>query len=167
MVIRRKRYGKKFKESILKKVMTGDKTLAELSREYGFAASSYYKWVQAYHRKAENYMEKKRLQKWTIAEKLEAIKDTASMTPEEKSAWCRKNGTYIQQIKKWENEIINGYGKESKESKKEKQKELNKLNAEIKSLKKDLNRKNSALAETTARLVLIKKWEAFLAEKEE
>lgn len=112
-------------------------------------------------------MKKKARQKRTISEKLNAIKVTASMTPEATAAWCREQGIYVHEIAEWENEISNGISDFSKSTPSDLKHEMDMLKAENKALKKDLRRKDRALAETTARLVLKKKLEDFLGEAEE
>ena len=112
-------------------------------------------------------MKNKQSQTWKISDKLNAIKITASMSDEEKSKWCRENGTYVHKIDEWESEIVKGNTAVSNAQKRKDRHDLNALKAEIKSLKKDLNRKDRALAETAARLILKKKLEEFLGEEEE
>ncbi len=104
--------------------------------------------------------------RWSLSEKLEAIKATASLTPEQKAAWCRQHGIYVHTIAEWEKEIVNGSIQSSHESVEQKL-ELAALKRENEILKKDLRRKDQALAETTARLVLKKKLSELLGEDEE
>ena len=154
----------------MKKVLTGDRTLASLCREHGFGTSSYYYWLKQEREQAGLQMKNSGSKDWNMVEKLNAIKATGSMTPEEKAAWCRANGTYVQEIENWEKEItkiIEGNRPLSKEEKRAERRELAKLKAENKALKRDLNRKDKALAETAARLVLKKRLEDFLSGEEE
>ena len=69
-------------------------------------------------------------------------------------AYCRKHGLYSFQLDEWKKEFLNSDSgsKKSKESS-----EIYGLKAENNSLKKNLLRKDRALAETTALLVLKKK----------
>ena len=164
---RSKHYSRSFKKSILKKVLTGDRTLVSLCREHGFAASTYYYWLKQEQSQAGFKMNNKRKKEWSMVEKLNAIKATGSMSAEEKAAWCRSNGTYVQEIENWEKAIIERNTPPSKAEKKAERRELAKLKNEVKALKRDLNRKDKALAETAARLVLKKRLEDFLAGEEE
>ena len=66
-----------------------------------------------------------------------------------------------------EKDIISSLSGSSSAEKRAERHALNKLKAENNSLKKDLNRKDKALAETAARLILKKKLEEFLGEDEE
>ena len=98
---KQKQYSQSFKKSILKKVLTGDRTLASLCREYGFSPSTYYYWVKQEIERSGCQMKNSKSQEWTITEKLNAIKTTASMSGEEKAKWCRENGTYVHKIEQW------------------------------------------------------------------
>lgn len=87
------------------------------------------------------------------------------MDEAQRSAWCRENGVYPTELHQWkdnataalseapEERITAQQGRESKKR--------------IKELERDLRRKDRALAETTALLVLSKKFEAILQRDEE
>lgn len=158
-------YTQKFKDTILKKGLNGNRTVASLCREYGISASSYYKWLKDKQNKGKK---EKRPQDWTISERLTAIKETAKMSSIEKSAWCRKNGVYTHQIENWEQEIVSHKGKKVKTEEEKKMEWENKqLKLENKKLKAELRRKEKALAETAALYVLKKKLEEHFSEEEE
>jgi hypothetical protein len=70
---------------------------------------------------------------------------------------CRIDGVFPHHVKEWKQQFITG-SVMSSESKK--QVTVRNLRNEIKALNKDLNRKNKALAETAALLVLKKKVDA-------
>jgi hypothetical protein len=70
---------------------------------------------------------------------------------------------FIDQIKLWKQQCIQGFQRNEQQTKTIKQ-QVKEDKAEIKSLKKDLRYKEKALAETTALLVLRKKLKAFYGE---
>ena len=72
----------------------------------------------------------------------------------------------VEQIKRWKKECLEGF-KTSKEQEKLALKQAKTDQRKIKDLEKDLRRKNAALAETTALLVLRKKLNALWEEKSE
>ena len=84
-------------------------------------------------------------------------------------AACRQRGLYPEQVSHWRQVAQNANAKPVRTM--AEQKDLEKLHAqdqrEIKALKKELQRKEKALAEAAALLVLRKKWEAFCSEDEE
>jgi len=96
----------------------------------------------------------KRPQDWNAQERLEMVIACDSLDDEAISTLCRKKGIYLHHVKQWKNDFINGSAGESNTPK---QPDNKSLKSEIKSLKKQLNRKDKALAETAALLVLQKK----------
>lgn len=168
-------YSPVLKDSILQKVLSEDKPVAEMSKEHGVAIGTIYSWLRQERQKAGESMSKKKKKKrsqsstpqqWSIADRLNAIKATAGLSPEDSATWCRKHGIYMHQIEQWEQEILKGTATESPRDA-EYRREMAELRLANKRLAKDLNRKEKALAETTARLVLKKKLEEFLGEDEE
>jgi len=95
-------------------------------------------------------MKERRPQDWTAEEKLNAILEYEKLNDEERGKYLRERGLHSIHIERWKEEII----KELKSSK------LNKKDLrdkKIKELEKELRRKDKALAETAALLVLKKK----------
>jgi hypothetical protein len=95
----------------------------------------------------------KRPQDWNAAEKFQAIIDCAPLDDEAISAYCRQQGLYAHHIKQWQHKFIQSQSGQ-------KRGQLNVLRAENKQLKSELNRKEKALAETAALLVMKKKAQA-------
>lgn len=96
----------------------------------------------------------KRPQDWRAEERLNALIETAALGQEEKAAWCRQKGLYSHHLDQWRKDMVAGKGMgESAKSRTE----TRQLRAAIKSLNKELRRKDKALAETAALLVLKKK----------
>jgi len=96
---------------------------------------------------------------WTAENKLAIIIETGPLTESELAKYCRENGLYPEQIKAWKDEFVLGV-QTKKVSNKASIKEAQADKREIKSLKKELRRKEKALAETAALLVLRKKLNA-------
>ena len=153
------RYTKEFKQAVLKKYYQSPRTeLAALAKEVGIGKSTLHKWVKlsGYGRIEEKSAESKRPQDWTRVDKLQALLDSAHLTSEELGRFCRQRGIHSHQLTTWKTEMIQDQEKSSKLTKKQ-QDELKALRAENKALKSDLQRKEKALAETSALLVLKKK----------
>jgi hypothetical protein len=106
---------------------------------------------------------------WGAADKFTVVLETAAFNATELSAYCRERGLYPEQVSHWRQVAQNANAKPVRSM--AEQKDLEKLHAqdqrEIKALKKELQRKEKALAEAAALLVLRKKWEAFCSEDEE
>jgi hypothetical protein len=96
----------------------------------------------------------KRPQDWTAESRLELIIESKGLSEEQISELCRTQGLFPHHIKEWKQQFIS-IATQSAESRK--QVTVKTLRNEIKTLTKDLNRKNKALAETAALLVLQKK----------
>ena len=106
---------------------------------------------------------------WGAADKFTVVLETAAFNATELSAYCRERDLYPEQVSHWRQVAQNANAKPVRTM--AEQKDLEKLHAqdqrEIKALKKELQRKEKALAEAAALLVLRKKWEAFCSEDEE
>lgn len=92
---------------------------------------------------------------WSAASRLEAVITTAAMNEADKSAWCREHGVFPVDLDKWranctaalsEPEEVRASPQATRADRKR-----------IKELERDLLRKDRALAETAALLVLSKK----------
>ena len=97
-------------------------------------------------------------------EKLALISEYLTLDEKAKGAFLRKNGVTDAHIALWTKEFIDSLSPEN--AKKEKS-EIQTLKNNLRTVEKDLKRKNAALAETTALLVLKKKVDLFFGEAEE
>lgn len=96
---------------------------------------------------------------WTARDKFAAVVETASMNETECGEYCRQRGLYAEQLRvwreaceranDWERAASNRIARETKDDKKR-----------IRDLERELARKEKALAETAALMVLRKKAEA-------
>ena len=100
-------------------------------------------------------------QDWSPEERLKIIIESNGLSEQALSERCRSQGIFPHHIKEWKQQFIAGTVLSSETKK---QGSIKTLRNEIKALNKDLNRKNKALAETAALLVLKKKvnaiWES-------
>lgn len=103
---------------------------------------------------------------WTAADKLAVVIETASMNEALLGEYCRSKGLYPEQIAQWKDSAISGY-QHSREVEKDKARGRQEDKTKIKRLESELRRKDKALAETAALLVLSKKLEAIWGESEE
>ena len=103
--------------------------------------------------------------------KLQAVMDTLGKSEEEQSAYCRAHGIYYGHIETWRQQILESLGAAAspvdKAKEKENKAENQRIQDEMKSLKSDLKRKDKALAEVTALLVLKKKANLLWGESED
>ncbi len=100
---------------------------------------------------------KKRPHNWTAEEKLKAIIAYAGKKEEERGQYLRSYGIYSVDIERWREEILESLRKKPKKGK-------NPKDSRIRELEGELCRKEKALAETAALLVLKKKARAIWGE---
>lgn len=104
--------------------------------------------------------------KWSSQDKFLIVVETLKMNESELSEYCRENGLFPDQVKSWQENCSNANAdipsqiSELMQQDRETQREL-------KRVKKELQRKESALAETAALLVLRKKAEAIWGPSED
>jgi transposase-like protein len=91
-------------------------------------------------------------QRWTSAARLQAVIVTAAMDEATRSAWCREQGLYPVELDAWKRDAIAGLGEPRATSAMEARQDRRR----VKELERELHRKDKALAETAALLVLSK-----------
>ena len=100
---------------------------------------------------------------WTVEARFSAIVETATMSEVELGEYCREKGLYPEQIKEWKAEFIESLTKSSQQEKVQGKGDKKRINQ----LEKELRRKEKALAEAAALLILGKKLQAFYGEGSE
>ena len=90
-------------------------------------------------------------QRWTPVARLQAVIATATLDEATRSAWCREQGIYPAELEAWKQDAIAGLG-EPRASAAEARQDRRR----VKELERELHRKDKALAETAALLVLAK-----------
>jgi transposase len=145
-----------FKKQAVKKVLLRAKnvTAQAIANELGVSSSTLYSWISKMGRNGEEKQmtKEKKPTDWTLEERLDMIISCAALKDEDLSTLCRQNGIFSHHIKQWKQGFL--VDKEPVSSSKDRVKDLT---SENKSLKKELRRKDKALAETAALLVLQKK----------
>jgi transposase-like protein len=103
---------------------------------------------------------------WTTQDKFAAVIETASMNEAELAEYCRKRGIYPAQIQAWRSacEQANDWDNASQKKLRDSVKDERKRS---KTLERELTRKDRALAEAAALLVLTKKVQAIWGEGED
>lgn len=101
---------------------------------------------------------------WTAAARFEAVLATAALDEAGKSAWCRANGVYLQELSKWQASATEALTDPEEAADRAGSRESKRR---IQSLERELRRKDKALAEAAALLVLSKKVAAIFDEGED
>jgi len=158
------RYSPERKEAILSKILPPQsRSVVEVANEEGIHCSTLYTWLKTAQNNGVTMSNSTSL---AAEKKLAIIIETSPLTESELAKYCRENGFYPEQIKTWKSEFVQGM-QTQKVSNKATLKEAQADKAEIKQLKKELRRKEKALAETAAILVLRKKLNAFYSPEDE
>lgn len=149
-------YAQEIKEAVVRSALAGEMSQEAIAKRYGVSRSSVQQWARAARREggARRVEAEKRPQDWTAEERFAALIETAGMSEEERGVWCRAHGLHSHQLATWRRDALAGSLGGTGRSE---QTELNRLRQEAARLKKELARKDRALAETTALLVLQKK----------
>ena len=153
------RYSDEFKARAVARLLPPESSPApRLSQEIGVSVATLERWMS-------DALSKPAERAWTAAARLEAVITTAAMDEAQRSAWCRENGVYPSELQQWKDNATAALGEAAEERATPQQ--TRDTHKRIKSLERDLRRKDKALAETAALLVLSKKFEAILQQDEE
>ena len=124
-------------------------TLEVVAREVGIGAGTLARWREGLQSRPA------RGRAWTAAARLEAVITAAAMAEADKSAWCREHGVYPAELDKWRASATAALSEPEEE--RASPQATRQDRKRIKELERDLLRKDRALAETAALLVLSKK----------
>lgn len=163
-----KRYSEEFKESVIKKILPPNPVpVLQLCKETGVSDVTIYKWRKKYRNQGVAVpSDQKKPDNWIAEDKLAVVIETASFNEVQMSEYCRRKGLYRHQIEQWKVSALSGYHQKD-QIKKENLRNRQEDKKQIKCLESELRRKEKALAETAALLVLSKKCEAIWGVKEE
>lgn len=140
-------------------------SITELSAQSGIPQTTLYGWKTRAFKK-NNPQNGKVSKNTTSSEKFQIVMETFTLSEYDLAKYCRKNGLYVDEVKKWRSDIESSLDREPNAVKEIKE-ELLEEKKKNKHLEKELNRKEKALAEAAALLVLQKKFQAFMEEKED
>lgn len=132
------RYGQAFKDKAVARLLPPESaSLESVARDLSISAPT--------------------LERWRAAARFEAVLVTAAMDEAGKSAWCRERGVYPQELEQWRQAATQALAEP--EDARASHRETKADRRRIKELERELRRKDKALAETAALLVLSKKLE--------
>lgn len=123
-----------------------------VAREIGVGVDTLERW------RSEALANPTRERAWTAAARLEAVISAAAMDEAARSAWCREHGVYPQQLQQWRDSATQALAQPQERA--STPQDAKQDRRRIKELERELQRKEKALAEAAALLVLSKKLEA-------
>jgi len=161
------RYSAERKEAVLKKMLPPhNKSVPEIAKEEGISEPTLYIWRKEARAKGRLLPDgEKTPEGWTSRDKFSAVVETAALNEADLAEYCRQRGLYPEQIRSWRraceqaNDWEEAHARETKE-------EVRELKRRQKELERENRRKEKALAETAALLVLKKRMSEIWGEDE-
>ncbi len=151
------RYGQARKDRAVAKLLAPESaTLDAVAREMGISVTTLERW------RGEALSRPARERAWTAAGRLEAVVATAALDEAQISGWCREHGLYPEELARWRQGATEALAEPGEARAAPDETRADKRR--IKELERELLRKERALAETAALLVLSKKLSAIFPE---
>lgn len=158
---KKKRYPEEFKKGMVSKMVgPARRSSTSLSKEVGIPQATLSTWLRRYGQDDGNG-KARRPRDWNAEERLKALTETASLKDGELGEYLRRHGLHTVHLEQWRREFLEGVdGKGSRRQRAEDKRQ-------VKELQRELRRKDKALAETTALIVLKKKAQLIWGDPEE
>ncbi len=153
-------YAENFKKAMVQKLLLpGGPSVLSLSRETGVSEQSLYNWKAKYQNGGSGQTQRSP-RHWTNEDKYEALLEAAKLTGEDLGKWLREKGLRSEHIEIWEQEMKKNLNQRKKDE------EIRELKKKNKELERELRRKEKALAEMSALVVLKKKVDTLWGDEE-
>lgn len=151
------RYSEAFIEQALFKVYSrGERTIKSVAEELNINCHTVKNWMKRKEKGVVSVAttKERRPQDWTAEQQLVALHETHGLSGESLQTWCRENGLFVHHLTSWKAAFcadtkVASCGRE-----------LRVLKDENDQLNRELGRKERALAEAAALLILQKKFRA-------
>jgi transposase-like protein len=170
-------YSETFKAQMVEKLTrSGGPSARELSKEVGVHPSTLSRWVRQARYVPESWtgtlsnpdeprrtMPARRPQDWTAEEKYAVMMEAVSLADDDLGAWLREKGLHQANLKQWRQEMIEGLAEAKARSSSKPSAETRR----IRELERELTRKEKALAEAAALLILKKKVQALWGDEDD
>ena len=154
-----KRYSVGFKEQALVKVYSrsNDQTIELIANELNINVTTLKDWMRQSKKVSNNAASptSTRPMDWRPEERLAALQQSYGLLGEDLNAWCRERGVFAHQLEQWK---ANFCSHVEVGGQREEVSALRALKVEYQNLERELLRKDKALAEAAALLVLQKKY---------
>ena len=153
------KYSEDFKEQALAKVYSrrNDQTIQDVANDLNLCLQTLKTWMKKTKLDSPRGLQlrSKRPQDWRPEERLAALQKSYGLLGEDLNAWCREPGVFDHQLEQWKADFCLQSGTPENRT-------LQSLKADNQRLERELLRKDKALAEAAALLVLQKKFRALL-----
>jgi len=159
-------YPEQQKDSLIKRMLPpSNADVPKLSRETGIPQDTLYGWRRQ-ARRAQGLAQTPAAggggERWSSEEKFAMVVETAALSEVERGEYCRKRGLYLEHLQRW----CRACEQANRAAPAPTGGEGSAARRRIRELEQELRRKERALAETAALLVLRKKAQAIWGEPE-
>ena len=161
-------YSDGFRERAVQMMMAPNAmSVAQVSRDTGVSEQTLYTWRNRFRDEGRAVpADPKNPENWSGENKLAVVIETAALNEHELAEYCRKKGLYVEQVVRWREAAVAGAETQRPLSAAERR-ELQQERKKSRKLEKELRRKEKALAEAAALLVLQKKAQAIWGDGED
>ncbi|MEQ1766478.1 MAG: IS3 family transposase, partial [Methylotenera sp.] len=153
------RYSEDFKEQALAKVYSrgNNQSIQDVANDLNLCLQTLKTWMKKTKLPSPRGLPSKpvRPQDWQPEERLAALQKSYGLIGEDLNAWCREQGVFVHQLEQWKADFCLQGGCSDRRT-------LQTLKADKHRLERELLRKDKALAEAAALLVLQKKFPSAL-----
>lgn len=158
------KYSKEFRQSVIQRTLQPDNPgLIAIAEEAGVPVNTLYSWLHYFRKKGESPVRKPDPNNRSITEKHELLLEHAAVPPEQIGEWMRLKGVHEEHLKLWRTEI-----RELLNTRKNNRSMTNTTDKKrVKELELELRRKDRALAELSAEVILKKKLMGIVFEQDE
>lgn len=157
-------YTKAFRDQALVKVYNrGNRTVQSIADDLNLNPWTLKNWMKLPKEAAgQADLITKRPQDWSLSERFQLILDSQGKEGDTLNAWCREQGIFPHHLQAWRQDFETGTSETAVS-----RSEWRDLKANYQTLQRELKRKEKALAEAAALLMLQKKYQALWEEKDE
>ena len=142
----------------------------QISKELGIHRSTLYQWRSNWRLQGDVVpASEKDPDSWNAADKFTVVLETAGFNATELSSYCRERGLFLEQVDRWRQaaEYANRLDAPSMADQKELQRKNQELIRQNRRLERELQKKEKALAEAAALLLLTKKFDSLWPQERE
>ncbi len=151
------KYSESFKSKMVRKMLApGGPSANALSKEVGVHQSTLSHWLRG-AASVEEMKNQRGKSSWSATQKLETVLEASSLSEEEVGPFLRRKGLYLKDLDQWREQMLTGLDTKAKRPRSSSKTPEGRR---IRELEKEVRRKDAALAETAALLVLKKKAQA-------
>lgn len=160
-------YSARFKEKMVSKALRPENSVSGTAKTAGIPTTTLFGWIQqAKMSTVSNRSKKKRgrprnSSRWSSEEKLRLLNEASSLSDDELGAFLRKEGLHESDLQEMRAAALAGLEPPKRST------GLTPEQEENKQLRRELKRKEKALAEAAALLVLSKKYRAIMGDEDD